>query len=42
MDYEGLTNNILYIKSNINGENLVQNLPDKQEAADLLSMLLIK
>ena len=36
--YETLSNNVIYVKSNVDGNKyLVQNRPDKQEACDLLA-----
>ena len=39
LQYETFTNEITYVKSNIDGKSyLVRNLPDKKEAADLLAI----
>jgi len=41
--FEHLTNEVTYVKSNIDGrEYLVRNLPDKQQAADLLAKIRYK
>ena len=41
--FEHLTNEVTYVKSNVDGrEYLVRNLPDKQEAADLLARIRYK
>jgi predicted metal-dependent hydrolase len=41
--FENFTNDVGYVKSNIDGkEYLVRNMPDKQQAADMLARLRIK
>jgi aromatic ring hydroxylase len=43
MYMEGRTHEVVFVKSNVNGkEYLVRNLPDKQNAADLLAKLSLK